>query len=80
MALETRRNDPCPCGSGAKYKNCCQHKTSWRENRFVTGAGVALVLIVGILLIALAFSDGGNGGRQDCPPGQVWSDEHGHCH
>ena len=17
------RNDPCPCGSGAKYKNCC---------------------------------------------------------
>jgi len=18
-----RRNDPCPCGSGKKYKNCC---------------------------------------------------------
>ncbi len=22
------RNDPCPCGSGKKYKNCC-----WRESR-----------------------------------------------
>lgn len=23
------RNDPCPCGSGNKYKNCCIHKTSY---------------------------------------------------
>lgn len=22
MATKTRRNDPCPCGSGKKYKNC----------------------------------------------------------
>ncbi len=21
------RNDPCPCGSGKKYKNCCLNKT-----------------------------------------------------
>ena len=20
------RNDPCPCGSGLKYKKCCLHK------------------------------------------------------
>jgi preprotein translocase subunit SecA len=20
---ETKRNDPCPCGSGKKYKKCC---------------------------------------------------------
>ena len=20
------RNEPCPCGSGKKYKNCCLHK------------------------------------------------------
>ena len=24
------RNDPCPCGSGKKYKNCCLDKD--REN------------------------------------------------
>jgi preprotein translocase subunit SecA len=23
---EIGRNDPCPCGSGKKYKNCCLHK------------------------------------------------------
>ena len=20
------RNDPCPCGSGRKFKNCCQRR------------------------------------------------------
>ena len=24
---KVRRNDPCPCGSGRKYKNCCQRKS-----------------------------------------------------
>jgi uncharacterized protein YecA (UPF0149 family) len=22
------RNDPCPCGSGKKFKKCCLHKSS----------------------------------------------------
>jgi len=25
-AARVGRNDPCPCGSGRKYKNCCMHK------------------------------------------------------
>jgi len=25
-ASRVGRNDPCPCGSGRKYKNCCMHK------------------------------------------------------
>ena len=25
------RNDPCPCGSGKKYKNCCMNKDLNRE-------------------------------------------------
>ncbi|TAJ83675.1 MAG: tetratricopeptide repeat protein [Gallionellaceae bacterium] len=25
---KTGRNDPCPCGSGKKYKQCCMHKDS----------------------------------------------------
>jgi SEC-C motif len=24
--IEVGRNDPCPCGSGDKYKNCCVKK------------------------------------------------------
>ncbi|MBO4251054.1 MAG: SEC-C domain-containing protein [Clostridia bacterium] len=23
IAIAPKRNDPCPCGSGKKYKNCC---------------------------------------------------------
>jgi len=23
MRLSKRRNDPCPCGSGKKFKHCC---------------------------------------------------------
>lgn len=26
MEKKTGRNDPCPCGSGKKYKNCCVDK------------------------------------------------------
>lgn len=27
-AVQPRRNDPCPCGSGLKYKKCCLEKSS----------------------------------------------------
>lgn len=27
MVKKTGRNDPCPCGSGNKFKNCCLEKT-----------------------------------------------------
>lgn len=26
MTAKTGRNDPCPCGSGKKYKQCCWNK------------------------------------------------------
>lgn len=26
MTKKVGRNDPCPCGSGKKYKNCCMKK------------------------------------------------------
>lgn len=26
MNEKVGRNDPCPCGSGKKYKNCCMNK------------------------------------------------------
>jgi hypothetical protein len=25
------RNDPCPCGSGKKYKKCCESKTKHKK-------------------------------------------------
>ena len=28
------RNDPCPCGSGKKYKNCCLGKPKNHDGAF----------------------------------------------
>ena len=28
------RNDPCPCGSGKKYKKCCSLKTPMQRHTF----------------------------------------------
>lgn len=80
MASKPDRNDPCRCGSGKKYKNCCQEKDS-RGGL----SGVMIVLIV-IAVLFGAFITGqvlfGSGGsdRPDCPPGTVWSEAHQHCH
>ena len=30
--MKPRRNDPCPCGSGRKYKHCCQTKSAAKDD------------------------------------------------
>lgn len=77
MADAPGRNDPCPCGSGKKYKYCCGNEPPWYENRLFTGILIALAVVVGLVLIGTLFF---GGGPPDCPPGQVWSEGHGHCH
>lgn len=43
---EVGRNDPCPCGSGKKYKKCCMQKSSTKERTYTqvqsmnTGASI----------------------------------------
>jgi len=32
--MEKRRNAPCPCGSGKKYKNCCLNKKMTPDHSF----------------------------------------------
>ena len=51
--MKSRRNDSCPCGSGKKYKNCCEQKRfqSGDENRtvrwLISGAiGIFMVVLV----------------------------------
>ncbi len=31
MTEKTGRNDPCPCGSGKKFKQCCLNKTTGKK-------------------------------------------------
>ena len=44
--MKIGRNDPCPCGSGLKYKRCCMRKTSKSEaklkNLYYTKHGIRL--------------------------------------
>ena len=49
---KTGRNEPCPCGSGKKYKNCHESKTaSSRTSRIlmlVVGAAVIAAIAAGV--------------------------------
>jgi hypothetical protein len=49
------RNAPCPCGSGKKYKNCCEGsriaRRSPRLNQFLTG----MVLTIGLAAVSVIY-------------------------
>ena len=71
------RNEPCPCGSGKKYKRCCALKAtrmSW-SMRVAIGL-VAVCLLGGLILIVTTLDDIEPG----APAGRVWSPEHNHWH
>ncbi len=74
-ATRPSRNDDCPCGSGRKYKHCCEQKAG----RPGTGARILLALVIAVAVfgIVLAFT-----ARTDpaSATGRVWSPEHGHYH
>ena len=49
--MKTNRNDSCPCGSGEKYKNCCEKKRFQagddnRMIRWIISGAVGLFLAV----------------------------------
>ena len=72
---KTGRNDLCTCGSGRKFKKCCESKTaSVRQSRLLMIAvGIA---VVGALAAGMAsFRGSGAGGS-----GRVWDPAHGHYH
>jgi len=84
---EVGRNDPCPCGSGKKYKNCHQKLESTKGSRnktYLIGLIVLIFIIIAIanLIIDLKQSKGSTSARPDgpAPAGKVWSEEHGHYH
>ena len=71
------RNDPCPCGSGEKFKRCCQQKLGAAGS----GGALTLVVLIGVLTVVIVagiswFT------RDSVPTGsrRVWSPEHGHYH
>lgn len=72
-AAKVGRNDPCPCGSGRKHKQCCaQAQTQMSRLSLFAIAGVVVAVAA---VLAYGFTtDRGSGTRQ------VWDPDHGHYH
>jgi hypothetical protein len=69
------RNEPCSCGSGKKYKQCCEGKARSLPP-VVRLLLVALAIAIAVAVVVTVMDHG-----QDAPgPGRVWSSEHGHYH
>ena len=71
------RNDRCACGSGKKFKNCCEGKTSATSLHRVLMAALAIAVLGGIAAGVIALRDASS---IQAAPGKVWSAEHGHFH
>jgi len=75
-ANKAGRNDTCPCGSGKKYKKCCELKLQ-------RSRGNTLLLVIVGLLMAAGVATGISSFMSEkdvAKPGGVWSAEHGHYH
>ena len=77
------RNDPCPCGSGKKYKNC--HQQENEQSKGIDKAWLLGILIVAFLIIGsigyyFNSKNAANRPAGAAPAGKVWSEEHGHYH
>lgn len=79
------RNEPCPCGSGKKYKNCHQNIESTTPNKNLTFVITAVIVVFIVLAgIGLFLGSGNNETTAKpegpAPAGKVWSEEHQHYH
>ena len=70
----TKRPQAGTAGEGGSHRR--------KKKRGLNGPSLVfiglLVLAAAAIAIASVFDSGD--GRPDCPPGQVWSDAHNHCH
>ncbi|HET9253169.1 MAG TPA: SEC-C metal-binding domain-containing protein [Candidatus Eisenbacteria bacterium] len=55
MNRQPGRNEPCSCGSGRKYKNCCEGKTRIFGQKIPGAAIWVLVAVAGVGVAAYAM-------------------------
>ena len=48
--MKVNRNEPCSCGSGKKYKNCCASKTI-SSDKSKLGKGLTFLIITLLLIL-----------------------------
>jgi len=72
---KTGRNEPCPCGSGKKYKHC--HETSTSGSR---SSRVLMVVVGAAVLAAIAAGVASFTTNRNSAGVRVWDPVHGHYH
>lgn len=78
--MKIGRNEPCPCGSGRKYKHCCldkQQATPLYQKLFI---GLLVLIMAGALIQVFASFRDFESGTVRQQGGKVWSEEHQHWH
>jgi hypothetical protein len=68
------RNEPCPCGSGKKYKNCHESKTSSSRTSRI------LMIVVGMAVLAAIAAGVASLTGERATGVRVWDPVHGHYH
>jgi len=54
-SAQVGRNDPCPCGSGKKYKRCCLGSEEDAAAASGSTRGALVVAIIGLVLAGAAI-------------------------
>ncbi len=74
------RNDPCPCGSGKKFKTCCLGKHAGQDTFGQKLLMWVVIAILGLGLVAGIMTYVRSDDAKANPPDKVWSEEHQHFH
>ena len=71
---KTGRNDQCPCGSGKKFKRCCEAKTPAARSSRVLMIAVGVAVVAAVAAGIASFSTERTGATG------VWDPVHQHYH
>jgi hypothetical protein len=71
------RNDLCACGSGKKFKKCCESKGERSRGAMLMALLIVAVLAAGVIASITSFS--GDAAHTAATSG-VWDPVHGHYH
>ena len=71
------RNDPCSCGSGKKFKKCCEAKQQRSRGATMMAVLVGVILVGGVLAVATSFT---TKSQHSAKTTGVWDPVHGHYH
>jgi hypothetical protein len=70
------RNDPCPCGSGRKYKKCCLGKNAVMPlYQKLLLAMIGLIVVVSSVIVVTSLRN-----HEPSSARPIWSEEHRHWH